>query len=176
MVVEEDSSVGRRRKNLPPSLTSTSSRALLLGEQDDIATFLILDTLIGFRTHKMNFVDLPMWKPNLKILKNIVSMFRKYGDEHSTLNELIVFLGEWWDDYCERKYVHDVMDFKEHLLHYMRVFDPDGGFVIIPCNRYSTEAFGVGAKILATKNWKKGDRISNLVGCIAELSEEEEQS
>ena len=156
-------------------LTDTGSRALLLGEQDDVATFLILDTLLGFRTHKMKFIELPSRKPDLKVLKNIVSMFRKYGDEHSILNELIVFLGDWWGNYCEMKSVSDVMDFKEHLLRYMRVFDPDGGFVVIPCNRYSTETVGVGAKILGTKNWKKGDRITNLVGCIAELSEQEEK-
>lgn len=172
MVVElGEQEKDRRRKKL---LTDAGSRAFLLGEQDDIATFLILDTLLGFRTHKMKFVDLPTWKPDLKILKNIVSMYRKYGDEHSTLNELIVFLGNWWDTYCVRKSVSDVMDFKEHLLHYMRVFDPDGGFVITHCIRYSTEELGAGAKILATKNWKKGDRISNLIGCIAELSEQEE--
>ena len=55
------------------------SRGLLLGEQDDIATYLILDTLLGFRSHKMNFTDLPARKPDLKHLKSIVSIYRKYG-------------------------------------------------------------------------------------------------
>ena len=33
----------------------------------------------------------------------------------------------------------------------MRIFDPESGFVIVPCTRYSTEQ--VGAKVLSTRKW-----------------------
>lgn len=143
----------------------------ILGEHDDVASYMILDSMLGFGTHKMNFISLPI-KPSLSAIKGIVSLYRRYGDEHSVLNELIVLLGQWWDDYCESNPMSSVMELKEHLLRYMRVFDPESGFVIVPCARYSTE--NVGGKVLSTRKWDKGERITNLVGCIAELTEEEE--
>jgi len=146
--------------------------ARVLGEQDDLASFYILDPMLGFETHKMKLVPLPKRKPDLKAVKNIVSLYRKYGDEHSVLNELIILLGEYWNAYCRNNIISDMMGLKEHLLRYMRIFDPNAGFVIVGCHRYSSESNG--GKVLSTRKWEKGERILNLVGCIAELTEEEE--
>lgn len=88
--------------------------AQVLGEQDDLASFLILDSMLGFQTHKMKFLPLPP-KPDLNAVKNVISMYRRYGDEHTILNELILLLGECWEVYFENNTISDVMDFKEHV-------------------------------------------------------------
>ena len=89
--------------------------ARVLGEQDDLASFFILDVMLGFETHKMKFVPPPKRKPELKEVKNIISLYRKYGDEHSVLNELIVLLGEYWRGYCRDNTIADMMGLKEHV-------------------------------------------------------------
>ena len=90
------------------------SYAEVLGIHDDVGSHIIIDMMLGFTTHKMGFTKLPP-KPDLATIKNIVSSFRKYGDEHFILNELIHVLGSWWEDYCDRNPMANIVELKEHV-------------------------------------------------------------
>ncbi|OBS72875.1 hypothetical protein A6R68_12543 [Neotoma lepida] len=141
---------------------SSGMSAKELCENDDLATSLVLDPYLGFQTHKMN--------TRQEELKEVIERFKK--DEHLEKAFKCLTSGEWARHYFLNKNKMQEKLFKEHVFIYLRMFATDSGFEILPCNRYSSEQNG--AKIVATKEWKRNDKIELLVGCIAELSEIEE--
>ncbi|XP_065448058.1 histone-lysine N-methyltransferase KMT5B isoform X2 [Chrysemys picta bellii] len=140
-----------------------------LCENDDLATSLVLDPYLGFQTHKMNTRFRPI-KGRQEELKEVIERFKK--DEHLEKAFKSLTSGDWARHYFLNKNKMQERLFKEHVFIYLRMFATDSGFEILPCNRYSSEQNG--AKIVATKEWKRNDKIELLVGCIAELSEIEE--
>ena len=112
---------------------------------------------------------------------------------------------DWLKNLKNRMSKHHQASLKDHIMRYLRRFNRDAGFNIESCHRfdawktpistnilltyifliptlvhlhfdcrYSMEG-QMGAKVVATKHWSKGDQIDALIGCIAELSEEEEK-
>ncbi|KAI5608268.1 histone-lysine N-methyltransferase KMT5B, partial [Silurus asotus] len=167
------------RRHVP----SSGMTAKELCENDDLTTSLILDPYLGFQTHKMNTRLLyemhncsnfhcrfrPI-KGRQDELKDIIESFKKHSDLEKTFESLTC--GDSSRNHLLSKTKAQEKLFKQHVFVYLRMFASDSGFEILPCNRYSSEQNG--AKIVATKEWKRNDKIEHLVGCIAELSASEE--
>lgn len=135
---------------------------------DDLATSLIVDVFLGFNTHKMDINFKKKYKCE-KELKPVIEIFLK--------NQCMktAFYALW-----NKKYIPDHLYkdsykklVKDHIERYIGMFYHDSGFIIEPCYRYSLEN-KIGAKVVATSFWYKNETIKRLVGCVAELTEKEE--
>lgn len=159
MVVEGPRSGGRYAP-------STGMTARELCESDDQATSLILDQYLGFATHKMNLRFRP-YKSHKQELQQLIADFKTHNQYEKVYSKLT--------DFVPASFLTKARQgpFKDHIFRYLRMFDKEAGFQVMRCDRYSMEG-NVGAKICATKKWYKNEKIPHLVGCIAELTEEEE--
>ena len=82
-------------------------------ENDDLATMIIVDSLFGFSTHKMN----PRFRTNRRLWpqwKTTVQQFQQHLDYDRCFNEL-TSIGTWYDQLLARKSLIQLNAFKEHV-------------------------------------------------------------
>jgi len=82
-------------------------------ENDDLATMIIVDSIFGFTTHKMNI----RFRPNRRLApqwKTVVEQFQRHLDYERCFNEL-TSIGNWHDHLLLRKSPIQLTAFKEHV-------------------------------------------------------------
>jgi histone-lysine N-methyltransferase SUV420H len=118
---------------------------------------------VRFRT---NSRLIPQWKL-------AIEQFQKHLDYEQCFNQ-VTSIGTWYEHLLARKNSSQLIAFKEHFYRFLHLFNRNSGVTLQPCYRYSTERRG--GKVVATKAWSVNDKIEMLIGCIAELSPEEEHA
>ncbi|XP_070543833.1 histone-lysine N-methyltransferase KMT5B-like [Ptychodera flava] len=149
---------------------STGMTSKELCENDDLATSLVVDPYLGFTTHKMNTRFRPVTAKTENLKEAVEKFIRKKSSLDNTFKALTS--GDWYRLYFLNKSKSQQNTFKEHVFRYLLMFSDEAGVEIKSCHRYSLE--GEGAKIVSTKEWSRNEKISLLVGCIAELTPLEE--
>lgn len=162
---------------MSPALTSSSSDSMTPEELcifDDLAIALIVDPYLGFTTHKMN-VKQKAPKFSYQPLKEIVLQFRCNKLNYQQAFDKLITANNQIKSIINKFSKRQIELLKKHCFRHLKMFDIASGFEIAHCARYSQEGH-MGAKLVTTRNWEKHEKVEYLIGCIAKLSEEEEQT
>uniref|UniRef100_A0A6V7TJQ1 [histone H4]-N-methyl-L-lysine(20) N-methyltransferase n=1 Tax=Meloidogyne enterolobii TaxID=390850 RepID=A0A6V7TJQ1_MELEN len=142
-----------------------------LCENDDMCTALFVDSVMGFVTHKMDIRHKPLPEYERRNLITLLCEFVHNTDFDTTLNSISSL--NIVKEFLHSKTAFEKENFEGHILRFLLMFYPHSGFTITQCFRYSGEN-RMGGKLVATKFWKQGSIIENLIGVIGELSKQEE--
>ena len=160
---------------LSGGVRTASSRTLTasqLCELDDVATMIVVDSYLGFQTHKMSARFRPARKDYKAQWLKCIEKFKRTKNYEVCYAELIN-ANDWYANYSRNRSQTDLDAFKAHLFKFLHLFDPDSGITIRECFRYSGEKRG--GKIVATRKWSKNEKIEKLIGTIAEMTRDEEE-
>ena len=152
-------------------MMQSNEAAKKLLEHDDIATTLVVDSVMGFKRRKLSSLELPPVHEEI-VLANIVKSVKKKQDISRALVELRSC--EWMTEVTANMDEAENTELDEHLMKYMIGLTDEGGFILASETRYSLEGHQ-GAKVLATKGWSRGKQICNLVGSSREITDDFEQ-
>ncbi|CAG5087789.1 Oidioi.mRNA.OKI2018_I69.PAR.g11635.t1.cds [Oikopleura dioica] len=154
---------------------------------DDLATSVVVDAVLKFQSHKMNLNHQPLDPADWKSIRSVLREFRdllKWLDPTKDAERINQVYKETFDNLLHlRAPFRNTLSFtddkkirlREHFFRFMKFWDPNSGFTIRECSRYSREG-NRGAALFATRAFKKGETIEGLKGCLAPMTDAEENA
>ncbi|VDM66362.1 unnamed protein product, partial [Strongylus vulgaris] len=146
---------------------------------DDMATTLIIDSVLDFQTHKMHPRKRYIKQDERLMAVNIMREFRQTNNFSLALIEFFSLRSV--KDFLSRLTLQKQIEFRDHMVRFLNVFSAKAGFTIDTCSRYAAEQ-NMGAKLIATRHWyvdsqpkQRGEKIERLCGVISELNDQEER-
>ena len=152
------------------------SAAEKLLRQDDIGTSLIVDSLMGFRRRKLSDLDLAhTTEDEENIIKEILESVKSEQDFARAIGQLLDC--EWAKEVTGGMGLgkEDKKQLESHLEKYLWGLTDAREFALVKTTRYEMEGYE-GAKIVAKRLVKEGEKMETLLGKTAEISEEQEKS
>ncbi|CAJ0586828.1 unnamed protein product, partial [Mesorhabditis spiculigera] len=147
-------------KEIPPG--DHSLTPFELAYFDDLATTLVVDPLKRYLKHLEG-------DRAREIARNFVQM----GDVRATLQDYLAIPSV--QTFLTGYPLNKRREFRDHVLRFLQMFSVKSGFSIEKCARYSQEG-NVGARLIATRAWRKGEKLSRLCGVISAMTEKEEDT
>ncbi|WKX93749.1 hypothetical protein Q1695_011201 [Nippostrongylus brasiliensis] len=139
---------------------------------DDMATTLVVDSVLNFQTHKMHPRKRYIKQDERLLTANIMRQFRESNNFTQAL--LQFFSLRSVKEFLFRLSLQKQIEFRDHVVRFLNVFSSKAGFTMDTCSRYAAEQ-NMGAKLVATRYWQRGDKIERLCGVISELDDQEEE-
>ena len=125
-------------RNKSNNETMTASQ---LCEFDDFATMMVIDSYLGFQTHKMN----TRFRPARKHMENWRTAVIKFATETKNYEECfndLTLNNDWFEQHFGNKSKSYIDLFRSHLYKFLHFFNSDSGITIKECTRYSNEKKG----------------------------------
>ena len=100
-----------------------------LSNYDDLASGILLDTMLGFTTHKMNLEPLPK-NATFDDVFRILANYRRHGDIDKTLESIYGLFSEWWAQINAQKSQAELAFAREHVRSFA-ILNLTGSFLTI---------------------------------------------
>ncbi len=145
-----NNNIGSGNNNNRNKSNNETMSASQLCEFDDFATMMVIDSYLGFQTHKMN----TRFRPARKHMENWRTAVIKFANETKNYEECFNDLtvdNDWFEQHFGNKPKSYVDQFRSHLYKFLHFFNPDSGITIKECTRYSSEKRG--GKIVGKNNY-----------------------